>query len=190
MKYVGKAYFEAGKGWHYSNTNYLVLGMLAEAVGGGPIGRPGAGALPSTARSRPHLVSARGQGSGRRRSRLPLRIFGPDGARDRPVGWHSARAVHLGRDRCRRRRRFRGERGRPRALGARPVRRRRPHARVSRGYGRCGGNRRPSKRRSRMATACRRSRSTACERSVTRVACSASGQRCAISPIRVSRSPC
>jgi CubicO group peptidase (beta-lactamase class C family) len=33
MKYVGKAYFEAGKGWHYSNTNYLVLGMLAEAVG-------------------------------------------------------------------------------------------------------------------------------------------------------------
>jgi D-alanyl-D-alanine carboxypeptidase len=33
MKYVGKAYFEAGKGWHYSNTNYLVLGMLAEVVG-------------------------------------------------------------------------------------------------------------------------------------------------------------
>jgi D-alanyl-D-alanine carboxypeptidase len=33
MKYVGKAYFEAGKGWHYSNTNYLVLGVLAEVVG-------------------------------------------------------------------------------------------------------------------------------------------------------------
>jgi len=33
MKYVGKAYFEAGKGWHYSNTNYLVLGVLAETVG-------------------------------------------------------------------------------------------------------------------------------------------------------------
>jgi D-alanyl-D-alanine carboxypeptidase len=37
MKYVGKAYFEAGKGWHYSNTNYLVLGMLAEAVGDAPL---------------------------------------------------------------------------------------------------------------------------------------------------------
>ena len=33
MKYVGKPYFEAGKGWHYSNTNYLVLGVLAEVVG-------------------------------------------------------------------------------------------------------------------------------------------------------------
>lgn len=37
MKYVGKAYFEAGKGWHYSNTNYLVLGLLAEEVGGAPL---------------------------------------------------------------------------------------------------------------------------------------------------------
>ncbi len=26
-----------GRGYHYSNTNYLVLGMLAEAVGGAPI---------------------------------------------------------------------------------------------------------------------------------------------------------
>jgi D-alanyl-D-alanine carboxypeptidase len=37
MKYVGKAYFKPGSGWHYSNTNYLVLGMLAEAVGGEPL---------------------------------------------------------------------------------------------------------------------------------------------------------
>ena len=32
MKYVGKAYSEPGKSWHYSNTNYLVLGVLAESV--------------------------------------------------------------------------------------------------------------------------------------------------------------
>jgi D-alanyl-D-alanine carboxypeptidase len=37
LKYVGKAYFAAGKGWHYSNTNYLVLGMLAEVVGKAPL---------------------------------------------------------------------------------------------------------------------------------------------------------
>ena len=32
MKYVGKAYSEPGKSWHYSNTNYLLLGLLAETV--------------------------------------------------------------------------------------------------------------------------------------------------------------
>jgi len=34
LKYVGKAYFKPGKGWHYSNTNYLLLGLIAERVGG------------------------------------------------------------------------------------------------------------------------------------------------------------
>jgi D-alanyl-D-alanine carboxypeptidase len=33
LKYVGKAYFKPGKGWHYSNTNYLLLGLIAERVG-------------------------------------------------------------------------------------------------------------------------------------------------------------
>lgn len=37
LRYVGKPYFEPGKGWHYSNTNYLVLGLVAEAVGGAPL---------------------------------------------------------------------------------------------------------------------------------------------------------
>lgn len=37
LKYVGKPYFEPGKGWHYSNTNYLVLGMIAEVVGKEPL---------------------------------------------------------------------------------------------------------------------------------------------------------
>jgi D-alanyl-D-alanine carboxypeptidase len=38
LKYVGKAYFKPGTGWHYSNTNYLVLGLLAEHVGKAPLG--------------------------------------------------------------------------------------------------------------------------------------------------------
>jgi len=37
LKYVGKSYFKPGAGWHYSNTNYLVLGLLAEAVGKAPL---------------------------------------------------------------------------------------------------------------------------------------------------------
>jgi D-alanyl-D-alanine carboxypeptidase len=37
LRYVGKPYFRPGAGWHYSNTNYLVLGMLAVAAGHAPI---------------------------------------------------------------------------------------------------------------------------------------------------------
>lgn len=33
LGYVGKPYFKPGAGWHYSNTNYVVLGLLAERVG-------------------------------------------------------------------------------------------------------------------------------------------------------------
>ena len=33
LKYVGKPFSKPGVSWHYSNTNYLVLGMIAEAVG-------------------------------------------------------------------------------------------------------------------------------------------------------------
>ena len=32
LAYVGKPYFKPGQGWHYSNTNYLILGLLAEAI--------------------------------------------------------------------------------------------------------------------------------------------------------------
>jgi D-alanyl-D-alanine carboxypeptidase len=32
LKYVAKPYFPPGKGYHYSNTNYLYLGLIAEAV--------------------------------------------------------------------------------------------------------------------------------------------------------------
>jgi len=38
LRYVAKPYFPPGTGWHYSNTNYLYLGLLAERVTGSPLG--------------------------------------------------------------------------------------------------------------------------------------------------------
>jgi len=32
MRYVGKPYFKPGKEWRYSNTNYLLLGLVAERL--------------------------------------------------------------------------------------------------------------------------------------------------------------
>jgi D-alanyl-D-alanine carboxypeptidase len=37
FRYVGKALFPPGKGWYYSNTNYALLGMIAEKVDGRPL---------------------------------------------------------------------------------------------------------------------------------------------------------
>jgi D-alanyl-D-alanine carboxypeptidase len=37
LHYVGKRYFAPGTGWHYSNTNYLYLGLIAERVTGMPL---------------------------------------------------------------------------------------------------------------------------------------------------------
>jgi D-alanyl-D-alanine carboxypeptidase len=37
LGYVGKPYFPPGRGWHYSNTNYLLLGVIAERVSGQPL---------------------------------------------------------------------------------------------------------------------------------------------------------
>jgi D-alanyl-D-alanine carboxypeptidase len=34
LRYVGKRYFAPGAGWHYSNTNYVYLGLIAERVTG------------------------------------------------------------------------------------------------------------------------------------------------------------
>jgi D-alanyl-D-alanine carboxypeptidase len=33
LKYLGKPFSKPGVSWHYSNTNFLVLGMIAQAVG-------------------------------------------------------------------------------------------------------------------------------------------------------------
>jgi D-alanyl-D-alanine carboxypeptidase len=37
LRYMGKPYFEPGRDWHYSNTNYLLLGLIAERVGSAPL---------------------------------------------------------------------------------------------------------------------------------------------------------
>ena len=37
LAYVGKPYAKPGRTWHYSNTNYLILGLLAERVGRAPL---------------------------------------------------------------------------------------------------------------------------------------------------------
>ena len=37
LSYLGKPFAKPGAEWHYANTNYLVLGMVAEAVGGAPV---------------------------------------------------------------------------------------------------------------------------------------------------------
>jgi D-alanyl-D-alanine carboxypeptidase len=37
FRYVGPPVFAAGKGWYYSNTNYALLGLIAESVGGKPL---------------------------------------------------------------------------------------------------------------------------------------------------------
>ena len=37
LGYLGTAYAKPGVSWHYSNTNYLILGLLAEAAGDGSV---------------------------------------------------------------------------------------------------------------------------------------------------------
>jgi D-alanyl-D-alanine carboxypeptidase len=37
LRYVGKRLAPPGKAWHYSNTNYLLLGLIAERVTGQPL---------------------------------------------------------------------------------------------------------------------------------------------------------
>jgi D-alanyl-D-alanine carboxypeptidase len=39
LTFVRGRYFRPGAGWHYSNTNYLLLGLIAERVAGQPLAR-------------------------------------------------------------------------------------------------------------------------------------------------------
>ena len=137
LKYLGKPYAKPGVEWHYSNTNYLVLGMLAEAVGGAPLADQLQDRFLGPLAPRRHVLpAARRAVAGARRPRLPLPRHDPEAARDRPVGRHRHRAVHLGRDRGGRRRVHRDERRRPRPLGRGAVRRRRAQPRLARRDGR------------------------------------------------------
>ncbi len=101
LTYVGKPYAKPGTSWHYSNTNYLVLGLVAEAVGGGSGRRAAADPVPHPARSRRHVLPG-GGATERVRSlaELPVRRHRPEAAGHRPVRRHPGRAVHLGRDRA------------------------------------------------------------------------------------------
>jgi len=37
LRYVGRPYFAPGEGYHYSNTNYVLLGLVAERASGRPV---------------------------------------------------------------------------------------------------------------------------------------------------------
>ncbi len=37
LGFVGPSPYKPGKGWNYSNTNYLLLGLIAERIGGAPV---------------------------------------------------------------------------------------------------------------------------------------------------------
>ena len=127
MKYVGKAYFKPGTGWHYSNTNYLRPRDARRARRRGAA-RPTRSARASSSRSglRPHLVPAdRGCPPTGRRPRLPVRVDRrrtraaidlSDGSAFMPF---TSVVTAAGR-----RRRLRLQLERPRALGPGPVRRR------------------------------------------------------------------
>ena len=39
LAYVGKPLGKPGRSWHYSNTNYVLLGLVAEKVGGAPFAK-------------------------------------------------------------------------------------------------------------------------------------------------------
>lgn len=39
LAYVGKPLGKPGRSWHYSNTNYVLLGLIAEKVGGAPFAK-------------------------------------------------------------------------------------------------------------------------------------------------------
>ncbi len=118
----GKPLGKPGRSWHYSNTNYLLLGLLAEKVGGTPFADP---------RPRPPARSAQAPGRlrpGRREAARPARarllLQQPEPGRRPRSGLADARrdgrAVHLGHHRGGSGGRCRGDLGRPGRPGRAP----------------------------------------------------------------------
>ena len=121
LRFVAKPYFPPGTGWHYSNTNYVYLGLIAEHVTGtslgaalhdrffGPLGLDGTW---YQAAEDPRTPTAHG-----------YRFAGSAavGHAGRPVRRVADHAVHLGRHGVRRRGVGRGNVRRRRALGAAPL---------------------------------------------------------------------
>ena len=100
LRLRGKPYFAPGRGYHYSNTNYLVLGMLAEAVGGAPIAEQ----LHARFLDPLGLKSTATRAPSRRPRRRPTATSSrarPEASRDRPDRQLLDRAVPVGRDRGR-----------------------------------------------------------------------------------------
>ena len=124
LRYVGKPYFKPGRGYHYSNTNYLVLGMLAEAVGGAPIGEQIRSRFIDPPRSHRHDLPGHPRSDRCPGPRLSIRRHRPEAAPDRPHGHLLDHAVPVSRDRSRWGRIHRDDRDGPRSLGPRAVRRR------------------------------------------------------------------
>ena len=73
MSLVKHGYFKPGKDYHYSNTNYVILGKVAEAVEGQAAPQAAAPALLQAAGPRAHGLPAGPEAARRRRPR-PLEL--------------------------------------------------------------------------------------------------------------------
>ena len=137
LAYVGKPYFKPGKGWHYSNTNYVVLGLLAEAVEGAPLAEQLHARFLDPARASATRTTRRSTTRvGPARPRVPVRWPRARLNADPPDRRHGRGPVHVRGDRGGERRLDRVDPEGSRHLGPRALRRRRPDAVDLRDHGR------------------------------------------------------
>ena len=112
-RYVGKPTVAAGRGWHYSNTNYLLLGLIAERITGQPL----AAAIRTRLLDPVGLAATWYQAGEAARARarpwLSLRRHEDDREADRPRRRERRRAVPVGR--------HGGRRSRARSPGPAPI---------------------------------------------------------------------
>ena len=99
FRYVGKPIFPAGKGWYYSNTNYALLALIAEAVDDRPLSEQLRSRFLGPTRAGPHLRTDRRAPRGPDRARLPGHGFREPARLHRPVRRQQGHALHFRRDR-------------------------------------------------------------------------------------------